>query len=140
VVLLLTSAAFGALVALTPSAWNPVALWIEIGAALLVVVIWVLLPFLRWRTTTYTVTNRRIITRSGILNKTGHDLPLSRVNNVAYERSLLDRIFGCGTLVLTTGAENPVTLHDIPNVEDVHVTMTELLFDSEDAVTNVLDS
>jgi uncharacterized membrane protein YdbT with pleckstrin-like domain len=140
VVLLLTSGVFGALVALTPSAWNPAALWVEAGVALLVVVVWVLMPFLRWRTTTYTFTNRRIITRSGILNKTGHDLPLSRINNVAYERSLLDRIFGCGTLVLTTAAENPVTLDDIPHVEDAHVMMTELLFDSEDAVTNVLDS
>ena len=36
-------------------------------------VLWlVLVPFLRWRTTTYTITNRRLITRRGIFNKVGH--------------------------------------------------------------------
>ena len=49
---------------------------------LVLVVWWVLLPFLRWRTTTYTVTNHRLVTRSGIINKVGHDLPLGRINEV----------------------------------------------------------
>ena len=54
---------------------------------LVVVIALTVIPFLRWRTSTYTVTNRRIITRKGILNKTGHDLPLRSINNVTYERS-----------------------------------------------------
>jgi len=101
--------------------------------------VWVVLPFLRWLTTTYTVTDRRIITRRGIITKTGHDLPLTRINNVAYERGLIDRILGCGTLVLTTAAEEPVTLNDIPDVERVHVVMTEILFGSEKRPPKVND-
>ena len=87
-----------------------------------------LLPLLRWRTTTYTLTNHRLITRSGIITKVGHDLPVARITNVTYERSLTDRMFGCGSLVFTTSAEAPVVLHDIPKVESVGVAISNLLF------------
>ncbi len=86
------------------------------------------LPWLRWLTNTYTVTNRRIITRSGIIAKTGNDIPLARISNVSYEHDLIDRIFGCGTLVIKTSAQKPLYLHDIPSVEERHVELTELLF------------
>ncbi|MCW5951418.1 MAG: PH domain-containing protein [Propionibacteriaceae bacterium] len=127
-VLLVTAVLIGVAVAAAPPDWQPWVNWVLLGLGGVVVIGWVVLPYLRWLTTTYTLTNRRIITRRGIINKTGHDLPLSRINNVAYERSLLDRILGCGTLQLTTAAEAPVSLHDIPDVERVHVVMTELLF------------
>ncbi len=128
VALLVIAVAAGVAVAATPSRWQPWAIWVEFGLAAAALAAWVVAPYLRWLTTTYTLTDRRIITRRGILHKTGHDLPLSRINNVAYSRSLLDRMLGCGTLVLTTAAEAPVALHDIPDVEQVHVLMTELLF------------
>ena len=89
---------------------------------------WSIIPFLRWRTTTYTLTNYRLITRTGIFNKSGTNLPLARVNDVTYQRSLSDRMLGCGTLRVQTAAEaGPVVLDDVPDVEDVHVTMTELI-------------
>ncbi len=96
--------------------------------ALLLFLIFVVAPFVRWYSTTYTITNRRLITRSGIFTIRGHDLPLVRINNVTYERSFLDRILGCGSLTMTTAADEPLTLDDIPHVEQVHLTMTELLF------------
>lgn len=131
VVLLVVAVISGFMVALTPATWQPWAGWIEFVVVAVVVLGWVVVPFLRWLTTTYTFTDRRIITRTGIINQVGHDLPLTRINNVAYERSLSDRLLGCGTLILTTAAEQPVTLHDIPDVERVHVVMTELLFGSD---------
>jgi len=107
--------------------WAPIA--VAVLAAILM--IWkVFFPWLRWLTDTYTVTSRRIITRTGIIAKNGHDIPLARISNVAYEHDLIDRIFGCGTLILETSAENPLRLHDIPKVEEVHVELTELLFNS----------
>ena len=130
-VLLVAAIASGFAVALVPDTWQPWGGWTILVLALLVVIVWVVVPFLRWMTTTYTLTNRRIITRRGIITKKGHDLPLTRINNAAYERGLLDRILGCGTLVLTTAAEAPVTLEDIPDVERVHVVMTELLFSGD---------
>ena len=106
--------------------------WIVLIVGIIALVIITLIPWLKWFTTTFTITNRRIITRRGIFNKTGHDIPLSRISNVAYERSLIDRIFGCGTLILETSADSPVTLKDIPNIEQVHVGLVDLLFSNDE--------
>ncbi|MFT3887350.1 MAG: PH domain-containing protein [Arachnia sp.] len=118
----------GVAIALFPPDWQPVATYVAVGVAVVLFFFLVLLPFLRWWTSTYTITDRRIITRKGIINKLGHDLPLRRINNVNYERSLTDRMLGCGTLILETAAGQPLTLPDVPKVERVHVTITELLF------------
>lgn len=101
--------------------------WIIVAGALILVVWLCLVPFLRWWNTTYTITNRRLITRTGVLNKRGHDLPLIRINNVEYDRSLMDRVLGCGSLTLTTAAEDPLTLDDIPDVETTHLRLGELM-------------
>ena len=139
-VLLVTAVLTGVAFAAAPPEWRPWVDWALWAVAAVVVIGWVVLPYLRWLTTTYTLTDRRIITRRGILNKTGHDLPLTRINNVAYERSLTDRMFGCGTLQLTTAAEAPVCLHDIPDIERVHVVMTELLFGTAERSVRLPDT
>jgi uncharacterized membrane protein YdbT with pleckstrin-like domain len=125
----LIAAAVGAGAALIPREARPVGQF-AIAALGLVLAIWlVLLPFLRWRTTTYTITDRRLITRSGILNKIGKDLPLNRINEVSYERSFVDRILGCGSLNVQTAAEDgTIVLRDVPDVEHVSREITQLLF------------
>ena len=98
-----------------------------------VVFIWVVIPFLRWMTSTYTVTNRRLITRHGILTRTGRDIPLFRINDVAYEKGLIDRLLGCGTLVISDATEKAgVVLPDVPSVERVHLQISDLLFAGDD--------
>jgi len=92
-----------------------------------------LIPFLRWLTSTYTVTNRRLITRHGILTRTGRDIPLFRINDVAYEKGLIDRLLGCGTLIISDATEKAgVVLPDIPNVEQVQLQISDLLFAKND--------
>ncbi|WP_182354041.1 PH domain-containing protein [Flaviflexus huanghaiensis] len=114
-----------------PESVQPWGTYAVIALAVVLAVWKVIVPWLRWLTDTYTITSRRIITRTGIIAKNGHDIPLARISNVAYEHDLIDRIFGCGTLILETSADNPLRLHDIPKVEEVHVELTELLFSSE---------
>src|SRR3954468_378461 len=71
---------------------QPVQLALVWGVAVVVLAWLVAKPFLRWLTTTYTLTTRRLITRTGILNRRGHDIPLSRISDVAYEHGLVDRV------------------------------------------------
>lgn len=85
-------------------------------------------PWVRWWMTTYTVTTKRVITRSGVLRRTGHDLPLTRISDIQIEKDVDDRIFGCGTLALQTSANDPLLLHDVPKVEMVQVEISNLLF------------
>lgn len=108
-------------------------IWVILGVALIVAVRWVLVPIWRWRTTIYVVTNRRLITREGIVTRTGRDIPLYRINDVTYEKDLLDRMLGCGTLIVSDATDKAgVKLYDVPQVERVHVTMNELLFQHDD--------
>lgn len=113
--------------------WADWIIYAIIGLALLALIVWVLIPFLKWRTSVYVITNRRLITREGIVTRTGRDIPLYRINDVTYEKGLLDRLLGCGTLIISDATEKAgVKLHDVPKVERVHVQMNELLFQADD--------
>lgn len=79
-----------------------------------------LLPFLRWATTSYTLTNRRFVMRHGILSRSGRDIPLTRVNDVSFEHNLIQRILATGTLLIESGGEHgQLVLKSIPRVEYV---------------------
>ncbi len=82
-------------------------------------------PVVRWATTTYTFTNRRFMKRSGFIAKEGRTIPLNRISGVDFEIGVIDRLFGCGTLVVTDASEHGhVRLHDIPRVEQVQKTVS----------------
>ena len=100
-----------------------------VGAlAVLVVVFFVLLPFLRWLTTTYTFTNRRFMQRAGLVAKEGRTIPLNRISGVDFEIGVVDRLFGCGTLVISDASEQGrVELRDVPQVEEVQRIVAEEL-------------
>jgi membrane protein YdbS with pleckstrin-like domain len=128
--LVLGGALLGVGTALVPTAYRPIGQYAVVVAVLAIVTRISVLPFLRWRNRTYTLTNHRLITRQGVLSRTGHDLPLMRVDNVSYQRSLTDRVLGCGTLYVQTAADGALVLDDVPEVDRVHLRMTELLFGS----------
>lgn len=102
-----------------------IAVWV---VAAVVIVWWVLRPFLTWLSTSYTFTNRRFLARSGIIAKEGRTIPLNRISGVDFEIGVIDRIFGCGTLVVSDASEQGrVELHDIPRVEQVQLKVSEEL-------------
>ena len=96
----------------------------------------VLRPFLTWLTATYAITTRRLITRHGVITRRGHDIPLTRISDVAYEKDLIDRLLGCGTLVISDASTHgQVALPDIPRIEKVQRELSDLLHElhSQDA-------
>ena len=100
-----------------------------VWALMAVGIVWfVIRPVLIWLTATYTITTRRLITRHGVITRRGHDIPLTRVSDVAYEKDLIDRLLGCGTLVISDASTHgQVALPDIPRVEDVQRKLNDLL-------------
>ncbi|MGH3760922.1 PH domain-containing protein [Actinophytocola sp.] len=100
--------------------WNMIA-WIAIGVVGLAILVWLFfVPFIRWRTTHFIVTTDRVMAREGVINRTGIDIPLGRINSVRFEHGLADRIFGCGTLIIESASQEPLEFDDIPKVERVH--------------------
>lgn len=85
-------------------------------------------PFLVWLTTVHAFTDRRLITRNGILTRRGHDIPLARVSDISIEINLIDRPFGCGSLLIADASTHGmVRLNDIPHVESAQRQLNELL-------------
>lgn len=123
VVLALAVAAF--LTRVVDNGVGRIAIWV----VFLAVVLWFLLgPFLKWLTTTYTFTNRRFIKRSGFIAKEGRTIPLNRISGVDFDIGLIDRVFGCGTLVVSDAStDGRVELHDIPRVEEVQLKVSDEL-------------
>lgn len=95
--------------------------------ALVVVAVLTVRPYLRWVTTHYVVTDRRLITRRGVVARTGRDLPLDRVSDISFSRSVLERLLGCGTLVVeSAGERGQLVLEHVPHVEQVQRRIHEL--------------
>jgi len=95
--------------------------WIALAVVGVVGVVWLTVaPLLRWRTTHFVVTNRRVLVREGVLTRSGIDIPLDRVNSVQFRHTLLERLLGCGTLSIESASDEPLEFDDIPGVERVH--------------------
>ncbi|WP_205471227.1 PH domain-containing protein [Nocardioides sp. SYSU D00038] len=104
--------------------------WIVLGLA---IAWYVVRPFLLWLTAVHAITDRRIITRWGILTRRGHDIPLKRISDMSIEINLIDRPFGCGTLIITNAStDGNVHLHDIPRVEQTKLLIHNLVNDIQD--------
>jgi len=98
-------------------------LWIRLAivvVGLVIVARWSVWPFLNWLTSRYVVTNERILTNHGVIRRYGRTMPLSRVNDVSFDHGLVDRMLGCGTLVVSSaGEQGQLLLYDVPKVETV---------------------
>jgi membrane protein YdbS with pleckstrin-like domain len=120
-IMLVVVAAGAYLAALTGKQTWHMAAQIAIVVIGVVVIVWLtIIPLMRWRTTHFIVTTDRVMAREGVLNRTGMDIPLSRINSVRFEHGIIDRIWGAGTLIIESASDEPLEFDDIPHVEYVH--------------------
>jgi uncharacterized membrane protein YdbT with pleckstrin-like domain len=112
--------------------WAPIA-WVALAVIGVVLIMWLTLaPLVRWRTTHFIITSERVMAREGVFKRTGLDIPLSRINSVRFEHSLLDRVLGCGTLIIESASDEPLEFDDIPAVERVHTLLYREVNDNPD--------
>jgi uncharacterized membrane protein YdbT with pleckstrin-like domain len=102
------------------SSWQPYG-WIALAVVGGIGLVWLtVVPLLRWRTTHFVLTTRRVMIREGILSRSGIDIPIDRINTVQFRHSLIDRILGCGTLSIESASDEPLEFDGIPQVERIH--------------------
>jgi membrane protein YdbS with pleckstrin-like domain len=99
--------------------------WMLYTAAGGVIFLFVLVPFLRWRTRTYTVTTQRVLSRSGVIFARRRELSHVRGYTIALRRGIVQRMWGAGTLTLSNGVDEPMRLSNVPNVMLVHETLVD---------------
>jgi uncharacterized membrane protein YdbT with pleckstrin-like domain len=69
-----------------------------LGVGLLIFAGFVVVKYLTWTYTHFVLTDRRVISRSGIISKRGTEIPLERINNIDFAQSLFLRLLGAGDL------------------------------------------
>ena len=103
------------------------------GLALLALVVAVLRPVLRWRTTHYVVTTHRVLLREGVLTRRGRDIALSRIADVSYRQTLGQRLVSSGTLTIESAGDGGATvLERVPDSDGVQQLLVQLLEEDAD--------
>lgn len=80
--------------------------------------IWCGLP---WTFTVYTVTDDALIVQTGFLNQKYDTIKLFRVTDLTVTRSLIQRIFGLGSIIVDgfdRSTDGQLIIRNIPNVFD----------------------
>jgi uncharacterized membrane protein YdbT with pleckstrin-like domain len=104
--------------------------WIAIAVVAVAILVWfVLRPWMTWLNTNYVITNRRVVIQVGFIHREGRDIPLQKINDVSFKHmSLLDRILGCGDLLIESAGEHgEERLEDIPRVEETQREISTLI-------------
>ena len=103
------------------------------GLALVVLVVAVLRPLLRWRTTHYVVTTHRVLLREGVLARRGRDIALSRIADVSYRQTLGQRLVSSGTLTIETVGDGGATvLERVPDSDGVQQLLNHMIEEDAD--------
>lgn len=91
---------------------------IAVMAAVALTVLLSIRPLIRWYATRYVLTSERIVVRTGILSRSGVEIPLENINNVLFSQSMVERALGYGdVLVESAGSQGQSRLQDIPDPE-----------------------
>jgi len=62
--------------------------------------------YLVWTYTHFVLTDRRVISRSGIISKRGTEIPLERINNIDFHQNILLRMIGAGDLDIESAGKD----------------------------------
>lgn len=66
---------------------------------------WFVVRYAKWATTTFVVTTDRLIHRTGVISKSGREIPLERLNDVSFHSTLFQRLLGAGDLLIESAGE-----------------------------------
>ena len=84
-------------------------------------------PLLVWRCTHFVITDERILLQDGVIARERRDLPLNRVNDHVMSQTLLDRLWGSGTLTVDSIGDRAAVLAAVPRVQEVQTLLYELI-------------
>jgi len=78
--------------------------------------LWLIVVWIRWQSTSYTLTDQRIIIETGVFGRSSKIIPIDRVQDCTTKQTLIGRIFGFGRVeVDAAGAQGAEVLNPLPN-------------------------
>jgi len=81
-----------------------------------VALVWFIVVWIRWQSTSYTLTDQRIKIETGIFSRQEKIIPIDRVQDCMTKQSLIGRILGYGRVeVDAAGAQGAEVLNNLPS-------------------------
>jgi uncharacterized membrane protein YdbT with pleckstrin-like domain len=89
-----------------------------------------LVRLLGWSNTNFVLTSDRVLTRRGVLTKSGIEIPLDRINTVFFDQRLIERIVGAGDLGIESAGERGTETFE--NIRKPAIVQREIYVQMED--------
>ncbi len=100
-----------------------------VAAALLAIVFLVVVPFVRWRTEHFILTDRHVFFRAGFFRRREHQIPLGRIQNLEVNVTFWGRVLGYGTLTVESAADQPLSFYNVASLPRVQGQLNQLIED-----------
>jgi uncharacterized membrane protein YdbT with pleckstrin-like domain len=85
-------------------------------AAVAIAGLWLIAVWIRWQSTSYTLTDQRIKIETGVFGRQSKMIPIDRVQDCTTKQSLVGRMLGYGRVeVDAAGAQGAEVLDHLPN-------------------------
>jgi uncharacterized membrane protein YdbT with pleckstrin-like domain len=109
--------------------WPSAVQWLAL-LAIVVALGWFGVALVRWVSTMFVLTTDRLISREGILRKSGIEIPLERINTVFFSQKLYERMVGAGDLAVESASERGT--QKFCNVRKPDIVQREIYVQMED--------
>ena len=85
-------------------------------AAIAVAGVWLIVVWIRWQATAYTLTDQRIKIETGVFGRSSKTIPIDRIQDATTKQTLFGRMLGYGRVeVDAAGAQGAEVLDHLPN-------------------------
>lgn len=95
---------------------------------ILLLLIWILWNYMSWRSTYYTLTNQRVMLKSGVIRKKSAYMHYNKIQDIVVSQSVMERLSNSGDIEVFGGHDNTsIILEDIPNPGGVEDTINRMI-------------
>jgi uncharacterized membrane protein YdbT with pleckstrin-like domain len=97
------------------SLWGYIALGVVLLPAFGIGLIFLIAAFVKYKTTELAITTRRVIAKFGFIRRRTVELNINKVESIQVDQSVMGRILGYGTLVISGGGNPQAPIPGISN-------------------------
>ena len=113
--------------------YKSIAIWVIVVVAVVALLVLVLVPFIRWRTEHFVITNHHVFFRTGLLSRREHQIPLGQIANMETEVTFWGRLMGYGSLIVESSADQPLKFRNVASLSKVQAQLNQLIRDEREA-------
>jgi uncharacterized membrane protein YdbT with pleckstrin-like domain len=101
----------------------------------LILLAWFVWQVAEWSVDYFVITNQRMLLTTGLITRKVAMMPLAKVTDMSFKRSLLGRMLGYGEFILESAGQDQAlsNVDYIPYPETLYLEVCQMLFPSQDS-------